>query len=131
MKPAIVCGCATAAVVVLALLSLSAHSSSSRASLRSGSLSSLMRQSARYSVLADQDSNALISMLHATYSLAYVNAARKLASDRTLRRLTRIDAGELANAADAKQQRALAHINQGCPDIAVHSDQLRLAGWLE
>ena len=81
--------------------------------------------------LADQDSNALISMLHATYSLAYVNAARKLAYDRTLRRLTRIDAGELANAADAKQQRALAHINQGCPDIAVHSDQLRLAGWLE
>ena len=133
MKPAIVCGCATAAVVVLALLSLSAHSSSSRASLRSGSLSSLMRKSARYSVLADQDSNALISMLHATYSLAYVNAARKLATDRTLRRLTRIDAGELANAADAKQQRALAHINQGCPDIAGHSDQLRScaspAGW--
>ena len=116
---------------MLALLSLSAHSSSSRASLRSGSLSSLMRQSARYSVLADQDSNALISMLHATYSLAYVNAARKLASDRTLRWLTRIDAGGLANAADAKQQRALAHINQGCPNIAVHSDQLRLAGWLE
>ena len=70
MKPAIVCGCATAAVVVLALLSLST-------------------------------------------------------------RLARIDAGELANAADAKQQRALSHINQGCPDIAVHSDQLRLAGWLE
>ena len=129
MKPAIVCGCATAAVVVLALLSLSTQSS--RASLRSGSLSSLMRQSARYSVLADQDSNALISMLHATYSLAYANAARKLATDRTLRRLTRIDAGELANAADAKQQRALAHINAGCPDVAVHSDQLRLAGWLE
>ena len=37
----------------------------------------------------------------------------------------------LANAADAKQQRALAHINQGCADIAAHSDQLRLAGWLE
>ena len=81
--------------------------------------------------LADQDSSAPISMLHATYSMAYANAARKLASDRTLRRLTRIDAGELANAADAKQQRALAHINAVCPDVAVHSDQLRLAGWLE
>ena len=33
-------------------------------------------------------------------------------------------ARKLANAADAKQQRALAHINQGCPDIAGHSDQL-------
>ena len=127
--PAIVCGAVVAMVVALALLSL--HANPSRAALRSGALSSLMRQSARYSVLADQDSNALISMLHATYSLAYCNAARKLASDQTLRRLTHIDASELANAADAKQQRALAHINQGCPDMAVHSDQLRLAGWLE
>ena len=62
------------------------------------------------------NSNALIPMLNATTSSGAFAppAARKL-----------------ANAADAKQQRALAHINQGCPDVAVHSDQLRLAGWLE
>ena len=55
------------------------------------------------------NSNALIPMLNAATSAGAFAppAARKL-----------------ANAADAKQQRALAHINQGCPDIAGHSDQL-------
>ena len=131
MKPAYICALVVGAMLLLALLSAGLHSSSRASLRRPGALRSLLRDSARHAALSDQDSNALISMLNATYSMAYANAARKLASDRTLRRLTNIDAAELANAADAKQQRALAHINAGCPDIAVHSDQLRYAGWLE
>ena len=129
MKPLHVCAVAVGAMLALALIS-SASTQSSAAPLRPRALRAIMRQSARAATLADQDSNAVMSMTHASYALAYVTAARRMASDRKLRQLTGIDAAELEHAADEKQRRALAHINAGCPELAVRSDQLRMAGWL-
>lgn len=131
MEPWIACSTVIVAMVLIVLLSMSTMSGSAvRSKNVHRNLLALVRQSARYAALADQDSNAVISMLHSTYALAFVTAARKLATDSALRRLSRVDVAELQNAAEAKQQRALSHINAQAPGLAVQSDQLRFAGWL-
>ena len=97
---------------------------------RASSVKALVRQSAHFCGLADQDSNAVVALLHATSAQAYITAARSIVSDAALERSCHVNAAELQNAAEAKQRRAVAHINHACPSMKVQSDQLRAAGWV-
>ena len=93
-------------------------------------LQTLVNEAARYCVQADQDTNPLIATLNATTGKALVTAARTLASDTDIRRVCRVQAAELMQSCQTKQQNAMQHVMMQCPDIAPDSDVSTSTGWL-
>ena len=93
-------------------------------------LQTLVSEAARYCVQADQDTNPLIATLNATTGKALVTAARTLASDNDIRRVCKVQASELMQSCQTKQQNAMQHVMMKCPEIAPDSDVSISTGWL-
>ena len=54
-------------------------------------IKTLVRQSARWSTAAQQDNNAMISVLHANYGAGYLWALKDIATDQEITSATQID----------------------------------------
>jgi len=64
----------------------------------------LLEQSAKWYKISIQDTQNLYSMQHANYSVAYLNAARHIASDTTLERVSGLDVHKLFKKIDEHQR---------------------------
>ncbi len=64
----------------------------------------LLEQAAKWYKISLQDNQNLYSMQHANYSVAYLNAARHIASDTTLERLSGLDIHKLFKKIDDHQR---------------------------
>jgi hypothetical protein len=93
-------------------------------------LKTLVSEAARYCVQADQDTNPLIATLNATTGKAFVTAARTLASDHDIQRVCKVQASELMQSCQTKQQNSVQHVMMQCPDIAPDSDVSKSTGWV-
>ena len=93
-------------------------------------LETLVNEAARYCVQADQDTNPLIATLNATTGKALVAAARTLASDNDIKRVCKVQAAELMQSCQTKQQNAMQHVMMQCREIAPDSDVAASTGWL-
>lgn len=51
----------------------------------------LIRQTARWAAAAEQDENAYIANLHATYALGYLMALREIYTDEVINKLSNVD----------------------------------------
>jgi len=60
------------------------------------SLQKLIQQSARYATASQQDKSPAISILHANYANAYLNAAKDIGSDAQIHNSTGIDVNKFA-----------------------------------
>ena len=80
----------------------------------------LIRQAARWTTAAQQDQNELIAMLHANYGMAYMTAARQIASDMEIASVAGVDANAMekiiADTQDWALRRFAAHVPQLVPD---------------
>ena len=64
----------------------------------------LLEQAAKWYKISLQDTENIYSMQHANYSVAYLNAARHIASDTTLERLSGLDIHKLFKKIDEHQR---------------------------
>jgi hypothetical protein len=92
----------------------------------------LMQEAARWSAVAEQDSNPLLRVMHATYAMAYVNAARSLAEDKDLERVSGggVRVEELHAHVQAAQQASIQKIGSVCPEVVPEGAQVLYTGWL-
>ena len=61
---------------------------------------------------AEQDEDAVFSLVHSTFALAYLHAARRLAADDTIARLTAVQPHELVGSLEILQNRNLRSIQR-------------------
>ena len=93
-------------------------------------LKQLVQEAARWSTVSEQDSNALLRVMHATYAMAYVNAARSLAEDNDLQRVTGVHVEELHAHVQTAQQASIQKIGSVCPEVVPEGVQVLYTGWL-
>ena len=76
----------------------------------------LIRQTSRWAVAAEQDTNPYIANLHATYSLGYLMALREIYSDDTIKQLVRVDVRKLETEVTRIMDDAVKQLNTVCPE---------------
>jgi hypothetical protein len=76
----------------------------------------LIRQTARWATAANQDTNAYISNLHATYAVGYLMALREIYMDETITRLSNVDVRKLDIHINQIMDDAVKKLINVCPD---------------
>lgn len=77
----------------------------------------LMRQTYRWYVASQQDTNPVIRLLHADYAVSYVDALRSIATDQEILGTTGQDIRLLATKTTAQQDTALRALADKCPTV--------------
>ncbi len=90
----------------------------------------LITESARWNAMAEQDTNAAMSLVNATYALAYANTARMLLPDDEIMRVCNIHAAEYIMTLTDTQQRAFQALAQSCPHIQPDGPYAMYTGYL-
>ena len=126
-----------AAVVILLALALlallSKWSGDSHRYPRSvvNKVKSLVQESIRWSATSSQDTNQLLSLMHATYALAYLNVARHLVADQDIVRMVGVQPQELMHELQEKQDGAVQKVCAECPQLQPASGRFTAhTGWL-
>lgn len=101
-------------VVCVAILTMFTKSSSKCNDIKR--INKLIRQTSRWAVAAEQDTNPYIANLHATYSLGYLMALREIYSDETIKRLVKVDVRKLETEVTRIMDDAVKKLIQVCPE---------------
>jgi len=86
----------------------------------------LLRQTARWSTAAEQDTNPYIRNLHATYAVGYLLALREIYSDQTILKLSGVDVRKLEIKINTVMDNAMLDIAKICPEGQPKSEFLAL-----
>lgn len=124
--------CAAAALVVLigafsgrgketAVVATSSDALSTRA---------LIKEAAQWSTIAQQDSNPLLALMHATYGMAYLNVARRLHTDRDIEAASNLRVEEFSATLQSNQQTAVQKLLTLCPMSTPAGIASLQTGWL-
>lgn len=90
----------------------------------------LVQSSAQWNSTSLQDSNAILSLMHANYAVSYMNVARTLASDDLIEKWTHSRLDELVQAYQETQSKAIASLNQVCPTTMPPGLAAVYTGWI-
>ena len=81
----------------------------------------MVQQAAHWYRMSVQDSSLETKAHHAAYATAYLHAARSIASDTVLERLSSFDVHELQRSIDAQESETTAAILKQCPALTASS----------
>lgn len=76
----------------------------------------LIRQTARWATAADQDTNAYIANLHATYAVGYLMALREIYSDDEISRLSHVNVRKLDTQITQIMDNSIKKLIDICPE---------------
>lgn len=79
-------------------------------------INKLIRQTSRWAVAAEQDTNPYIANLHATYSLGYLMALREIYSDDIIKKLVGVDVRKLETEVTRIMDDAVKQLSMVCPE---------------
>ena len=80
-------------------------------------LTTLLRQSARYAIAAQQDESPLIAVLHINYAAAYFYAAKDIATDREIFNATGVDVQDYKQHLSKIQDSVSRQAYGACPEF--------------
>lgn len=95
-----------------------------------GGLREMMRDASRFSAMAKQDNNPLLSLLHTTQAMSYVRAAKNLVGGTDLTRLSGMDIEEMGMTLDGQEQHALSEVVHAAPSLMPDGNYMVSTGWL-
>jgi hypothetical protein len=90
---------------------------------------SLIQRAAKSSTMAQQDSNPIIGLYHASEGVAYLQAARLLLPPSKLEKLINVDVSQLEENLNMQQKLAVKTIYEYCPKVKPTSRNV--ATWVE
>jgi hypothetical protein len=80
-------------------------------------INTLLQDAMQWGAVADQDTNPLLSLIHATYALSNINVARLMVSDQDIENIANMHAGELHKDLQGKQGRAIRRLHKKYPKL--------------
>jgi hypothetical protein len=86
------------------------------------SIEKLVRQSARYATVAQQDASPVIAVLHANYAAAYLYALKDIATDSQIHNATGIDVRKFKEHVTNVQDMVTRKTSEKCPDFVGEVD---------
>lgn len=89
-------------------------------------INKLIRQTSRWAIAAEQDTNPYVANLHATYALGYLMALREIYDDETIKNLTHIDIRKLDREVTRIMDDAVQKLLTVCPDAQPLNEYLAL-----
>jgi len=117
-------------VAVLSMLSKTAQTSFDGTNVTTKKhIKNLVRQSEQWKDTAGQNVNPLIRLVQTSKALAYAKIARKLATEREVNQIAKVDVNELIYDLEIAESNALAQLSQKYPELGVGSAVLS-AGWV-
>ena len=121
-------GMVLGAVTLLALLSKWTQGGRKAPTSSVSHVRQLVRESATYAMKSKQDTNPLIALQDAIYAMAYMEAARKFATDDQISYLAGTQASDLVHSVKKREQKALKHVVTTCPAVAPQA--VAATGWM-
>lgn len=91
------------------------------------SINKLVKQSARYATIAQQDKSPMTALLHANYAASYLHALNDIATDNQIHNATGIDVKKFKEHVNNVQDMVSKKTSDTCPEIMGEVD-LYLAG---
>lgn len=79
-------------------------------------INKLIRQTSRWAVASEQDTNPYIANLHATYAVGYLMALREIYSDDTIKKLGKVDIRKLDTEVNKIMDDAVKQLSMVCPE---------------
>lgn len=120
---------AIAGLGLLALI-LIVFRTSRTSALQSRALVDLVQSASQWSASSLQDSNVLLSLMHANYAMAYLNVARLLSSDSEIESTASVRLDELLNEFKASQSSAIGRLTSTCPAAMPPGLSAVHTGWI-
>lgn len=118
-------------MLVLALLSLwTGNSTPTYSKDYINNLRSLVQQALQWNTTAQQDTNDLVRLMHATSAVAYFNAARTLATGKDLSRISGVNVQEVRDLLDRTQKDAMQRVTHACPPLKPSGVYVMGSGWV-
>lgn len=90
----------------------------------------LVRHSAQYATIANQDKDPLIALMHTNFALAYANSAKNLIPSKEIERIANVNLDELISVLEEEQLIAMQRLNQFCPQLQPDGVFAANTGWL-
>jgi hypothetical protein len=124
--------CGAAAFVIFAGVLSNRGKSATVASKSNDALSTraLIKEAAQWSTIAQQDSNPLLALMHATYGMAYLNVARRLHTDSEIEVASNLRVDEFSLTLQSNQQAAVQRLLTLCPMSTPAGIASLQTGWL-
>lgn len=86
-------------------------------------ITTLIRQSSRWSLAAEQDENPLVAVLHANYGAAYLWALKDITTSEKIKEATGVDLIKFENKIKEIQDKTTTKLAKLCPEYAGESDE--------
>ena len=93
-------------------------------------LKSILEQASRWHVTSKQDSNPLISLIHADYAVANANLLRSLAPEEDIQKLTGTNITEFLYLLEEDQKKAVQSVADQCPSVKPEGTYAISSGWI-
>lgn len=127
----LVVGVAILAILVFIFVRWMAEIRKSRGRRNAPLVRRLVKEAARWGTLSAQDTNPLISLIHANYGLAYARVCRELMSESDIARMLHVDLSEMIFMLTEQQERSMQQCSQACPEIQPDDGGVAIStGWL-
>lgn len=119
--------------VILALSLLSRISTGVRHPISSEALKQtdlVLKAANKWALMAQQDSNVIMSLMHICYAKAYVEALRRILHDNQIAQAHKVDMRDLEDKMNTIEQDTLARIAQQAPALMPEGEFAVRTGWL-
>ena len=90
----------------------------------------LLKASSRWALMAEQDKNPLIALMHIDHALAYGKALRELLNDREIHVATGVDMREHVANMERRQAKILTRIGDKCSRLRPKGGFAVSTGWI-
>ncbi len=120
-------------VVVIALALLSRISTGVRQPVSNEVIKQtdvLLKAANKWALMAKQDTNAIMSLMHICYAKAYVETLRRILNDTQISQAHQVDMRDLEEKMDVLEQGILAKIAQKAPALMPEGEFAVRTGWL-
>jgi hypothetical protein len=129
--PWVLAGIAIAVVLVISLLSrISTGVSRPVSNEALQQTDTVLKAANKWAMLAQQDSNVIMSLMHICYAKAYVETLRRILHDNQIAKAHKVDMRDLEEKMNTIEQNALARIAQEAPALMPEGEFAVRTGWL-
>ena len=91
----------------------------------------LLKAANKWAMMAEQDGNAVMALMHINYGKAYVTALRRILSDDQIQKAHHgVDMVDLEAKMDTIQQKVISKIAEQAPDLMPDGEFAVRTGWL-
>ena len=90
----------------------------------------VLRSANKWAVMAKQDANVVLALMHICYAKAYVGTLRRILNDDQIEKAHQVDMRDLEQKLDKIEQDVLVKLSKQAPELMPEGESAVRTGWL-